>query len=407
MSTGRGGDEGAGKPAAGSHGEPPVGRARERLTEARAKLLLRHPFFGYLVANLEDRVVETSASEPTLEAPKGAAAKPPSVDPRTRESAGTDGTLVLWNKGFVERAPLDDVMFVLAHEALHCALQHPWRRELRDERDWDDASDIVVNDMLLDAGLRTGLPVLRGAKGRSVEKVYEEIAVARKSNPGKENVDSHALWGSDDKADPKERLKADVWRAVIAQAREFGSVPESLAREVTALLEPKRDWRDLLREGLFFPEDYRWTPSDRRFSDVLLPTLAGEVHRVVLAVDTSGSIQGARLEGFWAELVAILRNNRCEARVLACDAAVQNEWDEHEFDPSLVRALQGGGGTSFVPVFERVDEYVRGGWRPEALVYLTDLDGTFPPHAPEYRTLWVVDAADAHKRVPFGDVVAL
>lgn len=391
-----------------SAGASPDGKAREKLTEARAKLLLRHPFFGYLVANLEDRVGETPDGSPVGSAPKPSASAPGPGE--AKKTAGTDGALVLWDKGFVERAPTDDVMFLLAHEALHCALQHPWRRTLGDEReqkDWDQAADIVVNDMLLESGLRTTMQPMKGAKGRSVEAVYADIAQVRKQNPGKDTVDSHAMWGQSQESDPQERLRADMWKAALAQAKEFGSVPQGLARDIEAILEPKRDWRDLLREGLFFPEDYRWVPRDRRFSDVVLPTLTGEVHRVILAVDTSGSIVGERLASFWSELVAILRNNKCEARVLACDAELQNEWDETEFDPQLIRQLRGGGGTSFVPVFDKAAEYVRAGWRPEALVYLTDLDGTFPDAEPEYRTIWVVEPGDAKKKVPFGEVVAI
>ena len=66
------------------------------------------------------------------------------------------------------------------------------------------------------------------------------------------------------------------------------------------------------------PEWLPQVPTDRRFPQVLLPTLSGEVHRVVVAIDTSGSIFGDKLRSFWTELVAILRNNRCEARVLTC-----------------------------------------------------------------------------------------
>jgi predicted metal-dependent peptidase len=237
--------------------------------------------------------------------------------------------------------------------------------------------------------------------------VYEDLDALIKSNLPQNTLDDHSPWNDGKPGDPAERNKSDTWKAALQQARSFGRVPAGIARQLEDVLHPKRDWRDLLRDGLFFPEDYQWVPTDRRFNTVLLPTLTGEIHRVVVAIDTSGSIQGAKLAAFWTELVAILRNNRCEARVLTCDAEIQDEFDELQFDPTHVPVLKGGGGTSFVPVFDRVERYVESGWRPEALVYLTDLDGSFPTHAPDLRTLWIVSKEDESKKAPFGEVIVL
>jgi predicted metal-dependent peptidase len=365
-------------------GAPLSEALRDRLTEARARLLLRFPFFGYLVAHLEDRLGEAPLT-----------------------SSASDGRKVYWAEAHLRSLHADDVQFSLAHHALHAALSHMSRRGDRNKEGWDLAADATVNAILLDAGLKPRRDVVRGDPHRSVEEQYDHRDALAKQKGARAPLDDHSEWDdTKDPNDPDERLQADQWRAVVAQAQKFGSVPKALQRAIE-LLEPRRDWRDLLREGLRFPDDYRWTPTDRRFRDVLLPTLTGEKHRVVLAVDTSGSIVGPQLSAFWAELVAILRNNQCEARVLACDAAVQNEWDEQDFDPALLSDVRGGGGTSFVPVFERVTEYAALGWRPEAIVYLTDLDGTFPPEPPDVRTIWIVHARDALMSVPFGEVVSV
>ena len=376
---------GASDPGSGSAPAVPGPQAaKDKLMEARVRLLFLYPFFGYLVSNLEDKV---------------------GADWLT--TAGTDGNAVHWSEAFVNRLSRDDAMFVLAHEAMHCALQHLWRRNGRDERRWNIACDAAVNDMLVEAGLKCTLPSIRGARGRSADEVYEDIEALLKANNAQGTLDDHTGWTEGKQGDTGQRQLADAWKAALSQAKAFGKVPAGVGRHLEAVLHPKRDWRDLLREGLFFPEDYRWTPTDRRFTNVLLPTLTGEVHRVVVAIDTSGSIQGDKLATFWTELVAILRNNRCEARVLTCDAEIQDEWDEVQFDPTAVKLLKGGGGTSFVPVFDRVEKYIAGGWRPEALVYLTDLDGMFPTQLPDLRTIWIVGKDDAHKKAPFGEVIPL
>jgi predicted metal-dependent peptidase len=354
------------------------------LLEARAKLLLRYPFFGYLVAHLEDKIGEHSL-----------------------ETSATDGRHVFWSEKYLGALTSDDAQFNLAHQALHSALAHLSRRSERNKDNWDLAADATVNAMLFEAGIKTRRDVVKGDAMKSAEEQYVHAGDLAKQKGAKAPIDDHSDWDEPkDPNDPEERQLADLWRAVVAQAQKFGSVPKSLLRAIE-LLEPKRDWRDLLREGLHFPDDYKWTPTDRRFRDILLPTLTGEKHRVVIAVDTSGSILGQQLNEFWAELVSILRNNQCEARVLACDAALQNEWDEQQFDPSLLSQVRGGGGTSFVPVFDRVSEYATMGWRPEAVVYLTDLDGEFPSDPPDVRTIWIVQPKDAKKRAPFGDVVSV
>ena len=61
----------------------------------------------------------------------------------------------------------------------------------------------------------------------------------------------------------------------------------------------------------------------------------------------------------------------------------------------------GGGGTEFGPCFEWLDER---GIRPQALVFLTDLYGSFPPCAPVYPVLW---ASTGGQKAPFGEVIPM
>ena len=65
----------------------------------------------------------------------------------------------------------------------------------------------------------------------------------------------------------------------------------------------------------------------------------------------------------------------------------------------------GGGGTSFVPFFEKV------GKKPgstDVIVYLTDGYGVFPRKAPQENVLWVVPGAGLHdEKFPFGEVIRM
>jgi predicted metal-dependent peptidase len=63
--------------------------------------------------------------------------------------------------------------------------------------------------------------------------------------------------------------------------------------------------------------------------------------------------------------------------------------------------MKGGGGTDFRPVFDRIAEEPE---PPNALVYLTDLYGSFPDQAPAYPVIW---AANNDQTGPFGETVHL
>ena len=49
---------------------------------------------------------------------------------------------------------MEQTQFMLAHEALHCALSHFARRQHRVQHRWDLACDYAINPLLLDDGLK-------------------------------------------------------------------------------------------------------------------------------------------------------------------------------------------------------------------------------------------------------------
>jgi predicted metal-dependent peptidase len=92
--------------------------------------------------------------------------------------------------------------------------------------------------------------------------------------------------------------------------------------------------------------------------------------------------------------------------LIGCDAEVR-EQDVHEarsldeLSDIRMKGLGGGGGTSFIPVFDWVREHEI---KPEALIYITDLMGSFPSEAPAYPVVW---CASTDIEVPWGDVVRI
>ncbi len=125
--------------------------------------------------------------------------------------------------------------------------------------------------------------------------------------------------------------------------------------------------------------------------------------RLIIAVDTSGSIDDHLLAEFQAETQAALDEAQPESlQVIYCDSHVHRI---DEFHPGDVVEFHpcGGGGTAFEPVFEAIEQSEES-TPPAALIYLTDGHGSFPEQEPDYPVLW---ASTDKEEYPFGQVVGL
>jgi predicted metal-dependent peptidase len=212
-------------------------------------------------------------------------------------------------------------------------------------------------------------------------------------------------------ASPAEKSRQEHEWAIAADqamrsAKMCGQEPANLARPLQENREAKRDWRAILREfvAATTPSDYRWSPPNRRYISrgLYLPSVERSgLGRIVVAVDTSGSIGPQELEEFAGEITAIVGEAKPEAtHVVYCDAAVQSV---QEFSPSDPIQLEprGGGGTDFRPVFKWVAE---NHLDPVCLIYLTDLCCYSYPNPPEYPVLWVTNS---RRTAPFGETVQI
>jgi predicted metal-dependent peptidase len=201
------------------------------------------------------------------------------------------------------------------------------------------------------------------------------------------------------------------WQIAAEQAvrssKMCGHQPADVDRSLKESRESRQDWRAILRDfvAATTPSDYRWSPPNRRFvaSRLYLPSVHREgVGRIVIGVDTSGSIGDEELRQFAGEITAISDEAKPESiHVVYCDAEVQ---DTQEFGPSepIVLEAKGGGGTDFRPVFKWV---TANEISPVCLIYLTDLwCYDYPEHPPEYPVLWVTNS---RRTAPFGETVKI
>lgn len=211
---------------------------------------------------------------------------------------------------------------------------------------------------------------------------------------------------------PQERENLSTqWQQRLAgaaqQALQAGKLGGAMARLVDHMLEPQLPWRNLLAHYItsVARDDYSYTrPSTRRGDPAVFPSLrSGQIHLVV-ALDTSGSISDEEMSEFLNEIDAIKSQVRARVILQACDAALCEDgpwyyepWEEF----SLPRQFKGGGGTSFKPVFQWLEQQDQ---QPDLVVYFTDAEGEFPQTEPACPVLWLVKGRG---RVPWGQRLQL
>ena len=146
-------------------------------------------------------------------------------------------------------------------------------------------------------------------------------------------------------------------------------------------------------------EGITWTKRNRRYTDFFLPaheTLG--ISQLLIAIDTSGSINQELLAEFMAEVNAIRQDTTPKSTtVLSCDTKIHNPQQYGMYDVIDYTPV-GGGGTDFTPVWQYAAELVV---PPKAIIYFTDGLGTYGEE-PDVPVMWIMYS---HKEAPFGQTV--
>ncbi len=402
-----------------------------KLAAARTRLILEKPFLGALVLRLPLRPAA------------------PDWCPTT----GTDARAIYYNPAYIESLSLAETQFVLAHEALHCALSHFARRQHRVRHRWDLACDYAINPLLIEDGLQPPpnalhMPLYQGMTAEEIYPLLDEqeeqetldshvydpepqqgthstADAAQRQLPESQDTEAEQQQGQGTAESPSEQTGAQKppplspeereqlsvqWRQRLAgaaqQALQHGKLSRTWARRLEHWLQPQLPWRSLLARYLIAAarDDYSYGRPSRRTGDFILPSLRSHQLEVVVALDTSGSITDGEMDAFIQEIDALKGQVRARLILLPCDAAlcpgapwIFEPW-EHFQRP---RSLQGGGGTSFRPVFDWVEAQ---GMQPDLLLYFTDAQGDFPDREPDYPVVWLVKG---RAEVPWGARIPL
>ena len=319
-------------------------------------------------------------------------------------TAKTNGRDDTFGRKFVKMLKDSELNFVVAHEASHKMFRHltTWRKLYdEDHRLANIACDHVINIMLrdLDPTERTiAMPrypdgPMKGElmgmyderfRGMNAKQVFD-ILKEEDEGGGGDGFDDHD-WGdaNDMSQEEKQQLAKEIDQAIrqgqIAHQKVAGKGAGGMDRAIQELLEPKVNWREVLREYVKTmcraKDTSSWRRVNRRFLSMgaYMPSLIGErVGRLVIAIDTSGSIGDKELAEFLSEVKGIAEEVNPSAVDLIywdSDVASHEEYDETTVS-NIVSATRpkGGGGTSPSCVSEYLKEKKI---EPECVILLTD-----------------------------------
>ena len=409
-----------------------------KLAAARTRLILEKPFLGSLVMHLPLKA----------------------ADAQWCKTTATDARHFYFNPAYVARLTLEQTQFVLAHEAMHCALSHFARRNHRQKHRWDVACDYAVNMILDEERMAPPDNALMSASYRGL--TAEEIYPLLHEDPPEETQDTHLFDNNPPEGgegEPEEQERQDgqgqeqdgdsepndgegnsessqtdqgearqasespqppppadpdkldeQWKSRLAAAaqaaRQAGKLSQSLMRFVDDLLAPQLPWRALLARYMMNAarDDYSFQRTSRREGEALMPRLYSQGVRVAVALDTSGSVTREELQAFLSEIDALKAQVRADVILHACDDKLDpaGPWKYALWEAmDLPDQISGGGGTDFRPVFDWLQ---REQSNPDLLVYFTDAEGRFPEREPAFPVVWLVKGKAP---VPFGVRVQL
>jgi predicted metal-dependent peptidase len=317
-------------------------------------------------------------------------------------TARTNGDWVEFDADFCNELDDLELVFLVAHETLHKAFRHPWRRGSRHPVLWNMACDYVINGWLRKQSssvLVLPKDVLHNHHYTelSEEAVYEELLKSAKKIPGNYVIDL---------VDNTERSETDVEVEImnIAKACKMAGDTSGLLTKILGDVGKSHvPWQEITRAFVTasVAGGVDWMRRHRRHANIYIPTNKRRVlEELVVFTDVSGSMW-PYLKEVATELNAIVIDAAPKRTHVICGDVKVHSVHTYEYGDTVVFEAKGGGGTDFRPLFEEVEKR---NWSPACGIFLTDTYGDFPARSPAYPVLWgVIGAKDIH--VPWGEVV--
>jgi predicted metal-dependent peptidase len=210
-----------------------------------------------------------------------------------------------------------------------------------------------------------------------------------------DGADYTALWEEDSF---QSRLITDI----VQSTTQWGSIPGYMVELIKKAADGKIDYRNVLRmfRSSILSQKRRLTrmrPS-RRFGFEQMGSRYDFVTRLLIAIDTSGSVGSEELGRYFRIITTFFKYGVQEIDVLMFDCTVQGKpikLDEAKKNKQEFE-VKGRGGTNFQAPIDYVKEYPN----YDGLIIITDgyaVTPEVPPHL-STKLLWVIDNEKSYKQ---------
>lgn len=329
------------------------------------------------------------------------------IDDVDLQTAATDGLCIFYNTSFFLALPRKQRCTLIAHEAMHAALDHIFLAKAHNvtpeqHKRFNKAADFVINDFLVLAGFE---PIpnwchdvkYRGMTTMAVYRLLEEDEASGGSGGDGEPMDDLKDPGSSEpglsESEVKQKVQSNVTAAAVAAkmkgGADAGNIPADVQVFLDGLLKPKLPMAAHLRK--FFnaidKSDYSWKKLNRRFYPMLMPGLQGKkLGHIAFAFDMSSSVSDADIKRYVSELYAVIRNLKPERISLVQFTCELKSVHRIKTVRELAEMeLRGRGGTDIEPLMEWARDN-----KPTALCVFTDGEYDHPTFNPGCPIMWMI-----------------
>lgn len=403
----------------------------KRFAALRMQLTDSHPFWGHLA--IQFKII---------------------ASPEMDGIAATDCQSHIWYNPLLTRhVPTPQLGFILCHEVCHTVFASLERQSGRNQHRWNCATDYAINQLI--AGIiKPGswdkerlypipdaevpnfgklTPLLNPQfEGLTAESVYERLIdrtlpemasisislslPADASNParkitlngttfGEGAIDVHlpVSMSEHQKETFVERIvdAVNVWK----RTDQKGDCPLSHLRKILPAASSETPWQEILQlfsSNALSREEFSYSHPNKHYIEegFFVPGIHSEkTDQIVIALDTSGSIDQEQLAEAFAEIRSIAEHSTITLIIADCKVLeVINDPDLETF--LNANSAPGGGGTSHKPVFAYIEEEQI---QPDLFIGITDLYSSFPNEEPPFPVLWLTP--EDHGAAPWGKIL--
>ena len=311
-------------------------------------------------------------------------------------TACTNGRDEMYGRAFVDGLSDPELRFLVLHESYHKLYRHltTWRHLYKEDPELaNQACDYVINPKIADDN-RDGFAVMpeRGlldwrfhewdsaAVFNILKQEREDGEGQSRGRPG-DGFDEHDWEGAQELTETEQReLARDIDEAIRQGALIAGKKGTGVDRDLTELLQPQVDWREVMREFISTTcsgNDYStWKRPNRRYisAGIYMPSGVSEsVEGVVVAGDMSGSIGQREQSVILTEAKQMFDTVHPNwVRMLYWDTEVcsDEKYEQHELEDFIKSTKPvGGGGTNVECVPAHMAKH---GINAQAAIVITD-----------------------------------